>query len=358
MSDPLVIMEGMDGFSAVSGSDGDVAALAEIVAGVESVEARLNAAQVAQVVLLARAGRLAEGQTASAPQRVKAHDMALRSIAAELGGVLRVTDRTVQQRIGEAREIVDCYPGALAAWEAGRITRAHVRVITDAGGVVPSERRSEFEAAAIERCERDTPNRVRAGIEILAERAASRSFTERHRDAAARRAVRLLPGRDGMSTLIADVPTVIGDGVMDRLTEQAKVIIDARASTGDDVRSLDEVRTDILADRLLAGSPALDPTITDDGAGSLGAIRAHVQVIVPALTLLGADDGPADLVGRSPIDAETARCLAAGAPSWARVLTDPIDQVVLTVDRSCPAASSSGRRPPDASIAKTRRRRR
>lgn len=45
--------------------------------------------------------------------------MALRSIAAEVGGILRVTDRTVQQRIGEAREIVEFYPAALAEWEAG-----------------------------------------------------------------------------------------------------------------------------------------------------------------------------------------------------------------------------------------------
>ncbi|GAA1638477.1 hypothetical protein GCM10009806_04460 [Microbacterium flavum] len=49
------------------------------------------------------------------------------------------------------------------------------------------------------------------------------------------------------------------------------------------------------------------------GAAIGGGIRAHVLVIVPALTLLGADDGPADLVGRSPIDADTARALAGDA---------------------------------------------
>lgn len=43
--------------------------------------------------------------------------MALRSIAAELGGILRIADRTVQRRIDDARTIVEDYPAALAAWK-------------------------------------------------------------------------------------------------------------------------------------------------------------------------------------------------------------------------------------------------
>jgi len=136
-----------------------------------------------------------------------------------------------------------------------------------------------------------------------------------------------------MSDLIATVPTVIADGVLDRLTQQAQVIIDAREPGDQDARSIDEVRADILADLLLSGSPALDPTGSGDAPGGLGAIRAQVQVIVPALTLLGGDDGPADLVGRSPIDADTARCLARNTPSWTRVLTDPVDGTLVTIDR-------------------------
>ena len=333
MSDPLPTIEGMDEYAGRAGSDGDSAALAEIVAGVENVDASLRFAEVAQTRLLARAGQLAATQAAGAPESARVHEMALRSIAAELGGVLRVADRTVQRRIDEARTIVEDYPATLTAWEEGRITRGHVRVIMDAGCVVSTDRRGRFEAEAITRCETDTPNRVRAGLEILAERLADRSFTDRHRDAANRRCVRVAPGRDGMSDLIATVPTVIADGVLDRLTQQAQVIIDAREKDDGDTRRIDEVRADIFADLLLAGSPSVDPTGTGDAPGGLGAIRAQVQVIVPALTLLGADDGPADLVGRSPIDADTARCLARNTPSWTRVLTDPVDGTLVTIDR-------------------------
>ena len=322
----------MEETTPMSEDSDQLSALAALVAETETVLAEVSAAQVAEVRLLARAGQLAERQAATQRGSVRVHDMALRSIAAELGGVMRVTDRTVQQRIGEARELVESYPATLDAWESGRLTRAHVRVIMDAGAPVPADRRAEFETEAIRLCAGDTPNRVRSAVEILAERCAERSFTERHAEASRGRRVRVVPGAQGMSDLIATVPTVIAEGVMDRLTQQATVIIDAR-TPDDDPRTTDQVRADVLSDLLLTGAPALDPTAYGDGPGTLGAIRAQVQVIVPALTLLGADEGPVDLVGRAPIDAATARCLAAETHSLARVLTDPVDGTVIAVDR-------------------------
>ncbi|WP_457832738.1 hypothetical protein, partial [Staphylococcus aureus] len=53
-----------------------------------------------------------------------------------------------------------------------------------------------------------------------------------------------------------------------------------------DARTADQVRADILADLLLTAAPDADPTRGDDGPGTLGAIRARVQVVVPALTML------------------------------------------------------------------------
>ncbi|WP_407667120.1 HNH endonuclease signature motif containing protein [Microbacterium plantarum] len=95
----------------------------------------------------------------------------------------------------------------------------------------------------------------------------------------------------------------------------------------------------MFSDLLLTGSPALDPTGTGDGGGTLGAIRAHVQVAVSALTLTGQDEGPADLAGRSPIDANTARELAGNATSWDRLLTHPVTGTVLECDSYRPTAA-------------------
>ncbi|GAB3405513.1 hypothetical protein GCM10027515_18930 [Schumannella luteola] len=325
----------------VGGAVGVLPTLTDLVGEAESALALLTAGQVAEVRMLARAGQLAEAQAAGASANVRAHDMALRSISAEIGGVLRSPDRTVQRRIGEAREIVEFYPAALSAWEHAYITRGHVTVIVDAGRVVPLDRRAEFEREAIERSLLDTPNRVRAGLEIYAEKLNERTLTERHDEAARQRAVRLIPGRDGMCDVIATVPTVIGDGILDRLTRMAHAVRDANdpATTAEeaDRRTADQIRADVFADLLLAGAPALDATAHSDRPGALGAIRAQVQVTVSALSLLGDDENPADLVGRSPIDAGTARYLAGDTSSWTRLLTDPVDGTTVAVDRYRPS---------------------
>ena len=361
------------------GSDGDVDALAALVADAERVSDAARAVQVREVRVLAAAGVLAERQAAGASERVKAREMALRGIAAELAGVFATTDRTLQRRIDEARDLVDNYPLTMAAWEAGRIVRGHVRVIHEVGCIVPAEERGEFERVAIKKCEGETPNRVRDALRMLAERLHPRSFTERHVEAAANRCVRVQPGPDGMSDLIATLPTVIADGIVDRLTRQAREIITARAhpdapgaradangansgipaaradangaetdaettvrvgsSFVDDARTIDQVRADVFSDLLLAATPALDPTTTGDGDGTLGAIRAHVQVAVSALTLMGHDEGPADLAGRSPIDSATARELAGNTTSWDRLLTHPVTGTVLECDTYRPTAA-------------------
>ena len=327
------------------GGEDYLAILAGVVADAGDVAVELARAQVRELRMLAAAGRLAEAQTAQRNARVQVHDMALRSIAAEVGGVMRVTDRTVQRRIGEARTLVEGFPATVEAWEQGRIVRGHAIAILETGTTLPAEMWAEFEQVAITRCERDTPNRVRGELEILAHRMHPRSFAERHEEAAATRCVRIVPGRDGMSDVVATVSAVIAEGIHDRLTQQARAIIDTRderaathsdsenatAIVATDQRSIDQVRADVFADLLLAGTPALDDT-RDTTAGPLGAIRARVQVLIPAATLTGEDDGPCDLTGRSPIDPATARTLAGATHIWERLFHDPTTGVTVSTD--------------------------
>lgn len=67
--------------------------------------------------------------------------------------------------------------------------------------------------------------------------------------------------------------------------------------------------------------------------GWVRAIRAEVILTVPVLSLLGRSDEPAELEGFGPIDIETAKLLAANAPSFVRVLTHPETGAVLSVGR-------------------------
>lgn len=95
-----------------------------------------------------------------------------------------------------------------------------------------------------------------------------------------------------------------------------------------DPRCMDELRADILADLLLTTLP------TGHGTGdALDAITAHVQITLPVLTAAGVGNEPALLAGHGPIDADTARRLAADAPGWDRVMYHPHTGAPLAVDR-------------------------
>ena len=327
-------------------TDADLGALCQILSDFEDVEARAAREEVARVRVLARAGQLARKQAAGQTATVRAHDMALRSIALELGAASRVSDRSMQRQINDAVQLVEDYPTLLAARETAAITRQHVRLVVEAGAPLPLDMRAEFDRLATERCLTDSANRIRASVMILAERMHPRTTQERHQEAREARTVRIRPLSDGMSEVCAPVPTVIAVGIDDRLTQMAHAIIDSRPGpdctedgldargnifTGD-TRTMDQIRADLFAQLLLAGSPVVDPA-AGDGPGPLGAIRAKVQVVVPALALTDTDTaGPADLVGYSPIDPETARELAAGATWWERLVTHPISGTVLAAD--------------------------
>ena len=302
-------------------------------------------------------------------------EMPLRSMAAELAVDARVSDRTLQSQLFEAHRTVTQFAASWEAWRDGRVSRAHVRVIVDAGAdLVDDDARAAYETEVLAYAETTSAGRVRPFAEQVAEKHNPKSMQERHDEAVLDRHVWVEDLRDGMSMLGVIGPSVEVHGVHDRLTRQGKAIkavdraarreaaeraaagatpTDAGASFGldepgescgtnggdktesavwFDERTLDQIRTDLLLDMLLTSSPAVDPT---GGAveGGLGAIRAHVQVTVPATTLAGTTTGGAELDGKCAVDPETAKILAGNVPSFDRVFLDPITGAVLAVDR-------------------------
>jgi hypothetical protein len=105
------------------------------------------------------------------------------------------------------------------------------------------------------------------------------------------------------------------------------------------------LRADVFRDLLIDGQPGDgrcgEGLHGDDGryGGTARGVTAKVFVTVPVLTLLdrddllGRDEPPATLDGYGPIDPDTARTLAAHAPSFIRLLTHPETGAVLSVGR-------------------------
>ncbi|MDT0116385.1 DUF222 domain-containing protein [Microbacterium sp. PRF11] len=383
--------------------------LAVVLGEVLDADAVLSTAEARKTRALARAGRLALDVMAGQRASSRAAEMALREVASEIAAAGCVSDRSVQAQIGKALTLVDHFPATVDAWEAGALSRAHVQAIVDAGTPVPVDKRAEFDVLAVATAEGLSPGRLRARLTTLAERLQPTTITERHQRGREERCVRVVRGENGMSDLIATLPTVLAVGIYDRLTQQSRALIDARDKLGSavsagargtssydsgqpvgsgaafgidrcgdgsderperetagaldvqernataagtatvaatpgagaalaaaDVRSTDQVRADILADLLLTAAPGADPTRTDDGPGALGAIRARVQVVVPALSVLDPareNIDPAELVGHGPIDIDTARQLAeATKVPWDRVITNPVTGAVLCTD--------------------------
>ncbi|MFT4213403.1 MAG: DUF222 domain-containing protein [Microbacterium sp.] len=283
-------------------------------------------------------------------------DLAVREVAAEIGAALRVSDRTVQRQLDLARLLTVDFPATHDALAVGRISRAHVTVITEAGAhLVDPGVRAEFERLVLEVAGRESASRVRPYARLVAERLAPRPIQERHDTAARERGIRVFDHDDGMSELHLTASSVLVHGIHDRVTQIAKAVKDAAgkdAAAGDgqhagpehhaaskhpEQRTLDQLRADILCDLALTGLPS-----GHDGphtpAELLGAIRAEVHVTVPVLTLAGASGEPAMLDGRQPIDTATAFSLVGASPGWDRALTHPITGAVLAVDRYRPSA--------------------
>jgi len=353
-----------------------VAVLAALVDGLATTEATIIRLQAVKEAHLAVAQRLAEdlaGSDGASGVLGKSADLAQRSVAAELAGVLRVSDRVVQGRMVRAAELMTRFPVTMRAFTDARINAAHVRLIQDAGARLDSDEvRAEFEQVAVAACEGETPHRAKRIVERVAERLSPRSLTDRHREAQEDRRVWREDLGDGQKMLGLIHAAAVIDGVYDRLTQQARAVQVANAQVtkgpsvhvdpdpdalGDraDDRAIDQLRADLCADTLLTGAPSGHDT-TD---GLLGAIQARVEITVPVLTIMAADitnapdhrsprsakpafgvrvEQPAELAGGQPIDTDTARILAGGAVAWERVLTHPITGAILAVDHYRPNA--------------------
>ncbi|MEU6643898.1 DUF222 domain-containing protein [Saccharomonospora sp. NPDC046836] len=133
----------------------------------------------------------------------------------------------------------------------------------------------------------------------------------------AERSVQLLPGDDGMSTLLADLPAEVASSAYARIDRMARTLRGTNES-----RTLDQLRADVFAE-LLLGSHT-------ERSGA----KADVHVYVDLTTLAGLNDNPAQLAGYGPVPASVAREIAHQPSStWRRIVTDPLTGSPIDVGR-------------------------
>jgi hypothetical protein len=279
-----------------------------------------------------------------APERRR--ELAHRAVVAELATALRLPERTMSRLVSDAWTLATRLPVTLAALRSGAVDESHARVIVDETADVDESACARLDVELSGRAESTTAARLRRIARRLREEILAESLIDRHARARAERRIELEPARDGMAWLhlhlAASDALLIRDRV-DRVAADAVRPVpgnaaggvggvgDAGRAPGDvDRRTPDQVRADVARDLLLHGVPPIGEAFHVAAA----TIRPTVHVTVPVLTLLGLDEAPAELDGYGPIDPDTARALAARAPSFSRLLTDPITGAVLDVDRT------------------------
>jgi hypothetical protein len=252
-------------------------------------------------------------------------------VVMELVGVLRVCDNTARNLIWQSRLLVNRLPETLTALRDGSISYPHARVMIDQGSSVPDERAAEFEQTLLPKAKEVTVPKLKRAAIRLREKLEPTSSVERHIEAVEKRTVWFEPGDDGMAVVGASLSAEVVQAIHDRLT----TIANAPTIDGDE-RTMAQKRADAFADLLLTGDTC-DATAEGSGAprANVGhGIRPKVLVTVPVMTLLGRSDEPGELEGYGPIDPETARQLAASAPSFTRLLVHPVSSAILDFDRT------------------------
>ncbi len=307
-----------------SGASTAEAALRADLDRIAVLEREIRAAQAEQLRLIDRAHEYAHAVARvhdGSPQVDR--EFATRSFIAELATLLRIPEATASGLVADAG-IARRHPDTVAALGTGAISLAHVRSLFDAVVGLPAEDATRLEASALERAPHQTAAAFRRRVRRLRDRLHSEPLTARHDRAREQRRVCLEPAQDGMAWLSLYLEAERGVAIMARLD----AIAHTRSDTPD---TRAQLKLDAAAD-LLLGRP-LDARGAAE-ASPLGIVTPRVYVTVPVLTLLGHSDEPAELDGHGPIDAETARRLAAHAPSFRRILTHPHTGAYLSYDRT------------------------
>jgi len=302
----------------------------DAIVAVERELAALTAFRARLVEGLRDAAGVAE-LAAGAPGS-RSRDVAYRSVRAELAVGLHRSERVVDRLLADSAELVHHLPTTLAALSEGRIDyRAAERVCEQARSLgEDGDARAEFDRQAAVLAQTAAPSRLPARLAALRERLHERPVSERHREAAESRFVRVEAARDGMAWLTALLPAVEAYAVHARLTDVARAAQDGEEGAG---LTRDQLRADLLVDLLVAAPVSERAVSRGIDVGRFRGIRPTVLVTVPVSTLLGGDE-PAELDGYGPIDAATARELTANAPSLFRLLVDPHSGARLDLGRT------------------------
>ena len=266
------------------------------------------------------AGNSAGNSAGVAGSRWNALEIAYRTAISELACALHISQASASNLMSQSEALVGTFTASRDALAAGQISYAHARVLIEQANSLPEAARAAFEAEVLPQAKRLTVAQFDRTTRRLREKSHPESIAVRRARSQADRTLLFEPAADGMGWLHSYQRLPVAQAIYHRVNDMAESL-----QGPEEKRTLAQLRADVLAALMVDG-------VTPAGLGR--GIRATVNVTVPVLSLLGRSDEPGHLEGCGPIDAETARELAAGAPSFTRILVHPETGVMLSVGRN------------------------
>jgi hypothetical protein len=232
---------------------------------------------------------------------------AMEGAVAEVRAALSLTRRAAESQVELAASLGDRLPLLLAALRDGDVDLPRVTEIVDGTIHLTDERAAEVCSTVLAGGAGKTTGQLRAWIRRLCIDADPHDAARRYALALEERAVVARPTEAGTATIVAsDLPPERVAAIMDRLTYIARSL-----GTGDEARSIDQRRADVMLD-LLEGTADLSRHR-----------RGIVDIRVDLTTLVGLDERSGELAGFGPVVADICRSLAEtyGA-QWRITVTD------------------------------------
>jgi len=305
-------LAGID-LTAAAVSDSDVVAAIAAASRLAAWTAGREVAATAELTARAAGWRGVGPLAAVVKPLLSAEDLAALEVAAALG----VSAQAADDRVDRAGDLARL-PGTRLALAGGRIDLAKVKAIVEAVAPLSDAAAAAVEARVLGRAPSQTLPNLKACLARAVIAADPAAAEARRLAKAAARGVSRWRDADNGSVLQWQASDEEIEAFWLWLTSCALAAQSPRAM---DDRTLDQIRSDVLADMAARG---LDLSLTDTGAPlpKRKGRRPQIGVVVAASTLLGLDEEPGELTGVGPVTAPLARRIAADG-EWRRLLTDP-----------------------------------
>jgi hypothetical protein len=271
--------------------------------------ARLEAEESEDMLALAELRRT-EAVTKRAVEPESAASFAADEVAVEL----RVSTRSIQNRMYAARTAREELPSVWAAHALGRIDGWRLSMIA---ATVFRLKRPEsvaaLDAKVVPYASTHTPSQLRSWLQRFVARVEPDQVVERRKADLEKRAVYFDHDDDGVSWMHAMM------SAEDAVLLDREITLAAKSATTGEGRTLAQARADVVVDRLLGRE-----------GGATGRGRFHIGVTMPLTAFIGLADEPGEAVdGSFALPSELIRDIAAQPGTlFSRIVTDPLGRVL------------------------------